>query len=88
MWCHQATRLEHHLDFTTGHGSSWSTLVYELSDTPALAHFAERHIPVHASSVEQRDTRRQITQHATELRTATLERSRHIPQPPDLGLGL
>ena len=88
VWCHHASRLEHHLDYTTGHDSSWSTLVHELSDTPELAHFAERHIPVHASSVEQRDTWRQITEHATALRTATMEHSRHIPRPPDLGLGL
>ena len=87
VWCHQATRLEHHLDYNTANDNSWSMLVHELADTPALASFADSHIPARAMSVE-RNTWQQITQHATELRAATIEHSHHIPQPPDLGLGL
>ena len=86
VWCHQATRLEHHLDHDAGNDGAWHRLVDDLSDTPTLARLADRHIrldrePVHPSHW------RQITDHAAVLNASTIEQTRHIPQ-RDLGIGL
>ncbi len=89
VWCHQASRLEHHLDSRSGRDDgSWRQLVHELAETPNLAHLADRHVSHHPGSVDH-DGWRQITQHATKLRATTINPASHLPpHAPERGLEL
>jgi conjugative relaxase-like TrwC/TraI family protein len=80
VWCHQATRLERHLDHVISDDSMWQRLVNGLSITPTLARIAERHnaIPPH-HQLGPTDWA-PITQHAEAIHAATIEHARPAPQ--------
>ena len=89
VWCHQANRLERHLDDAIRDDATWQRLVDDLRITPSLAQIADRHIAIlHHREVTATDWA-PITQHAAAIHTATIEHARLAPQHGlELDLGL
>jgi hypothetical protein len=77
VWCHHASRLEHHLD----HGidsATWRCVVTDLGDTHALARLADRHIGL-ADLAASPSQWAQVTDRALELHASTIEHARRLP---------
>ena len=89
VWCHQANRLERHLDTTTRVDATWQRLVDDLSITPTLARIADHHIAIqHHHELTPPDWA-PITQHAATIHAATIEHTRPAPHHGlELDLGL
>ncbi len=89
VWCHQANRLERHLDHTTRSDHTWQQLVNDLNITPTLAHIADRHIAIqHHRDVTATDWA-PITQRAAALCAAAIEAARPtLHHAPEIELGL
>ena len=80
VWCHQANRLERHLDHAIRDDTMWQGLVNDLSVTPTLARIADSHIAIlHHHEVRPTDWA-PITQQATAMHAATIEHGRPAPQ--------
>ena len=80
VWCHQANRLERHLDHATRDDATWQRLVDDLSVTPTLARIADRHIAIqHHHEITAPDWA-PITQHAAAIHAAAIEHAQPAPQ--------
>ena len=79
VWCHQANRLERHLDHATHDDTLWQRLVDDLSITPTLVRIADRHIAIQHHQLRPTDWA-PITQHAAAIHTATIEHARPAGQ--------
>jgi hypothetical protein len=89
VWCHQANRLERHLDHTTHDDTMWQRLVNDLNVTPTLARIADRHIAIQPHHEVRATDWAPITQHAEAIHAATIEHARPAQQHgPELELGL
>ena len=89
VWCHQARRLEHHLDHATGNDSTWQRLVHDLRVTPTLTQLADRHIAIQPHQQLRSADWAHITEQATAILATTVEHSRPAPQHRlELELGL
>ncbi len=89
VWCHQAHRLEHHLDHTIGNDSSWQELVHDLSVTPTLTRIAGRHIAIQPHQQLRPADWAPLKEHASAIHAMTIEHTRPAPQHGlklDLGL--
>ena len=79
VWCHQANRLERHLDHATHNDAMWQQLIDDLSITPTLARIAERHIAIRPHHQLSATDWAPITQHAEAIHAATIEHARPAP---------
>ena len=89
VWCHQANRLEHHLDHAIRDDVLWQRLVDDLSITPTLARIADRHIAIrhHTSSAQPTGHPSPSTQKA--IHAASHRTHPTSPAPlPEIDLGL
>ncbi len=88
VWCHQANRLEHHLDHANRNDATWQQLIDDLSITPTLTHIADRHIAIQHRQVRPTDWV-PITQHAAAIQATAIEHVQPAPQHgAELGIGL
>ena len=83
VWCHQANRLERHLDHATHDDATWQRLVNDLSVTPTLARIADRHIAIRPHHEVTAADWAPIARHAAAMHAAAIEHAR-----PALQLGL
>jgi hypothetical protein len=88
VWCHQASRLEHHLDYADGNDATWHRLVDNLSVTPTLAHIADRRIAIQPHHQLRPTDWAPITEHASVIHAATIEHARPAHRGLELELGL
>ena len=89
VWCHQANRLERHLDHAISDDTMWQRLVNDLSITPTLARIADRHIAIQPHHEVRATDWAPITQHAEAIHAATIEHARPTPrQGLEIDLGL
>jgi hypothetical protein len=87
-WCHQASRLEHHLDHASGNDETWNWLVDDLSVTPTLARIADRHIGIQSHHQLRLTDWAPITEHASGIHAATIEHARPSHRGLELELSL
>jgi hypothetical protein len=80
VWCHQAMRLEQHLDHGISAEAAWHSLINDLSATPTLARVADRHIANQARHRLGPADWATITEHATTIHAATIEHARPVTQ--------
>jgi hypothetical protein len=88
VWCHQASRLEHHLDHAGGNDATWHRLVENLSVTPTLARIADRRNAIQPDHQLRPTDWAPITEHAAVIHAATIEHARPAHRGLELELGL
>jgi len=87
VWCHQAVRLEHHLDHSHGDDGAWRRLVNDVSITPTLANIADRHIAIQPKHRLHSSDWRHVTEQATAIHTASIQHAPPRRRGPEIELG-
>jgi conjugative relaxase-like TrwC/TraI family protein len=89
VWCHQATRLEQHLDHGVSAEATWHSLINDLSNTPTLARVADRHIGIQPHQRLRPADWASITDHAATIHAATIEHARPVTRNgPEIEFGI
>ncbi len=88
VWCHQAIRLEHHLDYSTGTDAGWMRLVNDLSITATLTRLADRYIAIKPHDEVRAAHWAPIAERVTAMHVAAIEHVAQLTPRHEFGIEL